>query len=167
MAELCRRTRAQGTGRGASNGDADLVLTNANVITLDTAAPRAQAVAIKDERILAVGTDDEMRALAGRGTEVRNLRGLTLYWNRIGTKGFRALAETANLPNLTWMSMGANDVRPAGLEAIVSSGNLPKLTDLNLAETWPAESGAGALNSMAATTRPSEATGPIIVTMLD
>src|SRR5690349_9945648 len=73
-----RDARAQGAGRGPSNGDADLVLTSANVITMDAAAPRAEAVAIKDERILAVGTDDEMRALAGRGTEVRNLRGLTV-----------------------------------------------------------------------------------------
>jgi predicted amidohydrolase YtcJ len=73
-----RAARAQGTGRGAPNGDADLILTNANVITLDTAAPRARAVAVKDDRILAVGSDDEMRALSGRATEVRDLRGLTL-----------------------------------------------------------------------------------------
>src|SRR4051794_24986118 len=64
--------------RAALNGDADLVLTNGNVVTLDTATPHAEAVAIKDYRILAVGTADEMRALAGRDTEVRNLRGLTV-----------------------------------------------------------------------------------------
>ncbi|MFQ5627300.1 MAG: amidohydrolase, partial [bacterium] len=36
---------------------ADLIIYNGNIITVDENLPRAQAVAIKDEKILAVGSD--------------------------------------------------------------------------------------------------------------
>jgi predicted amidohydrolase YtcJ len=48
---------------------ADLVILNARVFTVDGAKPRAEAVAVKDGRILAVGGDAEIRALAGPDTE--------------------------------------------------------------------------------------------------
>ena len=42
----------------------NLVLINANIRTLDPANPTAQALAVRDGRILAVGRTDEIRALA-------------------------------------------------------------------------------------------------------
>lgn len=51
----------------------DLVLTNARVHTVDPALPAAEAVAITGGRISAVGTADEVGALAGTATEIRDL----------------------------------------------------------------------------------------------
>ncbi|MCC5988185.1 MAG: amidohydrolase [Pararhodobacter sp.] len=50
--------------------DATLIVTNARVLTMDRAAPRAQAVALAGERVLAVGGNDEIAALAGPGCGV-------------------------------------------------------------------------------------------------
>src|SRR5690606_25169501 len=47
---------------------ADLILTNGRLYTLDDAQPWAGAVACRDGRILAVGAEAEIRALAGPGT---------------------------------------------------------------------------------------------------
>jgi predicted amidohydrolase YtcJ len=57
---------------------ADVVLRGGNVITMDDARPRAEAVAIRDGRIQAVGTDAEVEALAGAATLVIELGGLTV-----------------------------------------------------------------------------------------
>jgi predicted amidohydrolase YtcJ len=54
------------TGRPA----ADLVLLNAAIHTVDPARPIARALAIAGETILAVGTDDDIRRLAGPATRV-------------------------------------------------------------------------------------------------
>ena len=54
---------------------ADLLLVNADVVTVDEALPRAEAVAIKGDRILAVGTSEEMSKHRGEGTEVIDLPG--------------------------------------------------------------------------------------------
>ena len=56
---------------------ADTVLVNGNVITVDAQDTVAQAVAIKNGRILAVGTDAEIRKLAGEDTRVIDLAGRT------------------------------------------------------------------------------------------
>jgi len=46
----------------------DLILTGADIRTMDPARPRAGALAAAGGRILALGTEAEMRALAGPGT---------------------------------------------------------------------------------------------------
>ena len=57
---------------------ADTILVNGNVITVDDAQPRARAVAIADGRILAVGTDAEVRAHETAATRVIDLGGRTV-----------------------------------------------------------------------------------------
>jgi len=57
---------------------ADLVLTGGAVYTVDAARSWAQAVAVRDGRIAAVGTDASMRPHVGPRTEVVNLRGRML-----------------------------------------------------------------------------------------
>src|SRR5258708_4122119 len=47
-----------------------LVLVNAKVFTADPALPYAQAVAIEDGRILAVGQNEQVRALTGPNTRI-------------------------------------------------------------------------------------------------
>ena len=49
---------------------ADLIVTNARVLTMDPGRPRAEAVALAGERILAVGGVAEIAALAGPGTRI-------------------------------------------------------------------------------------------------
>lgn len=54
---------------------ADLVMTGGAVYTVDAARRWAQAVAIRDGRFVAVGTDADIRTLVGPRTEVRELAG--------------------------------------------------------------------------------------------
>src|SRR5678816_2071941 len=56
-------------------GPADLILTHGRIYTLDAQKPWAQALAIRGDRILAVGGDKEIGALAGPRTRVIDLRG--------------------------------------------------------------------------------------------
>jgi predicted amidohydrolase YtcJ len=67
-----------GAAEAEGSGPAELLLTNANVITMDATRPAARAVAIRQGRILAVGTDDEVERWAGPATATRNLDGRTL-----------------------------------------------------------------------------------------
>ena len=54
---------------------ADLVLTNGIIATMEEANPQAEAVAIKGEKILAVGSNSEMKKYIGDSTQVINLNG--------------------------------------------------------------------------------------------
>ncbi len=54
---------------------ADLVLTNAEVITVDRDFSIKEAVAVKDGKILAVGTGDNIKAYIGSDTKVLDLKG--------------------------------------------------------------------------------------------
>ena len=56
-------------------GTADLVLRGGKVVTVDDALPEAQAIAVKGDTILAVGTTDEINAYVGRRTEIIELEG--------------------------------------------------------------------------------------------
>ncbi len=57
---------------------ADRIFVGGPVLTMNDALPRAEAVAIKDGRIIAVGTAAEIEALRGKGTEVIDLQGRAL-----------------------------------------------------------------------------------------
>ncbi len=54
---------------------ADLVLRNGQVVTMDPARPAAQAIAVRGDNILAVGSNDDMKALTGPHTKVIDLAG--------------------------------------------------------------------------------------------
>jgi hypothetical protein len=56
----------------------ELILHNANIITVDTASPSAQAVAISGGRFVAVGSNSEILALASGRTRKWNLGGKTV-----------------------------------------------------------------------------------------
>ncbi len=57
---------------------ADLILYNANVLTLDPQRPRAQLVAIKGEKIIWVGSNDTRKDFEGRKTQKIDCHGKTL-----------------------------------------------------------------------------------------
>ena len=56
----------------------DLVVTNAKVYTVDDAMPRAEAFAIRDGKFIAVGKSDEIKSLAGKGTQSFDAKGMTI-----------------------------------------------------------------------------------------
>jgi predicted amidohydrolase YtcJ len=56
----------------------ELVVINARVWTVDDRLPRAQAFAVKDSRFLAVGSNDDVRSLVGKGTQVFDAQGMTI-----------------------------------------------------------------------------------------
>jgi len=58
--------------------EADLIFTGANVVTMDKAYSTASALAIRGDKIVAVGSDDNVMALAGSSTEVIRLDGKTV-----------------------------------------------------------------------------------------
>ena len=50
---------------------ADLVLTNGNIVTVDDGNPTAQAIAIREGKILAIGSALAIDEFVGRQTEIR------------------------------------------------------------------------------------------------
>ena len=57
---------------------ASVILHNGNLITVDEREPRAQAIAIARDRILAVGSDDDVLHLASGATRKLDLGGRTV-----------------------------------------------------------------------------------------
>ncbi len=55
------------------------ILYNANIATLDPVQPRASAIAIRGDQILAVGSDEDILALAGRDDESVDMGGQTIW----------------------------------------------------------------------------------------
>jgi len=58
--------------------DADLVVFNAKVYTVDSRAPKAEAFAIKGGRFTAVGSSREIKALIGKATQTFDARQMTV-----------------------------------------------------------------------------------------
>jgi len=59
-----------------SDGPADLVLRNGRIVTMDDQWPQVSALAVKGDRITAVGSDREMRRYTGKKTKVIDLKGM-------------------------------------------------------------------------------------------
>src|SRR5580658_83748 len=58
--------------------DADLVVFNAKVYTVDSRAPKAEAFTVKTGRFAAVGSNADIRALIGKGTRTFDARQMTI-----------------------------------------------------------------------------------------
>jgi predicted amidohydrolase YtcJ len=63
---------------GEQRTEPDLILYNANVLTVDAAQPRAQAVAIAGGRFFAVGSNDDVRRLTKAGIRQVDIGGKTV-----------------------------------------------------------------------------------------
>ncbi len=57
---------------------ADLILHNAKVLTLDSQTPRAEFVAIKGDKIIGLGSKDELEIFRGAKTKLINCKGKTI-----------------------------------------------------------------------------------------
>ena len=89
-----------------SNGQtADVVFKNGNIYTANDARPKAEAVAIKGDRILFVGPNREVQKYVGRNTRVIDLGGKTMLpgmtdaHHHLSGVGFREM--TLNLEGVT------------------------------------------------------------------
>jgi hypothetical protein len=58
--------------------DADLVVFNAKVYTVDPQSPRAEAFAVKNGRFIAVGNSADIKALAGKSTQTLDAQQMTV-----------------------------------------------------------------------------------------
>ena len=56
---------------------ADLVLLHGNLVTLEAKQPKAQALAVSGERIVAIGSDADIQPFIGKATQVLDLSGMT------------------------------------------------------------------------------------------
>lgn len=101
---LATSVRASGSGPGAGLA-ADLIVTGGRVLTMDPVRPRASALAVRGDRLLAVGDDEEIEALAGPKTERVDARGHTIVPGFIDAHSHPLFAEEAvgvnvNLPRI-------------------------------------------------------------------
>jgi predicted amidohydrolase YtcJ len=84
---------------------ADLVFKNGNIYTANESMPRAQAVAVKGDRIVFVGSNDAVQKLVGKDTRVVDLHGNTVLpgitdaHHHLSGVGFREM--TLNLEGTT------------------------------------------------------------------
>jgi predicted amidohydrolase YtcJ len=84
---------------------ADLVLVDANVLTMNPSQPTAKAIAIKDDKIVHVGTNDNAKAWIGEDTKVLSLKGTTVVPGFIDTHIH--VADFGRL--LTWIDLTSVD----------------------------------------------------------
>jgi len=69
---------AQPVMAAAADADADLVVFNAKVYTVDSRLPRAEAFAVKAGRFVAVGTTAEIKGLIGKNTQQFDAQQMTV-----------------------------------------------------------------------------------------
>ena len=84
-----------------AGGEADTVFHGGPILTMDAARPTAEAVAVKDGNIIAVGAETDVLALVGSATQEVDLGGKTLLPGFVDSHGHAWLigfqALTANL----------------------------------------------------------------------
>src|SRR5205085_12149401 len=77
---------------------ADMILYNGKIVTVDKNFNIYTAVAIKDGRILATGSDSDIKKLRGKNTKLINLHGKTVI---PGLTDAHAHPESASVSELT------------------------------------------------------------------
>jgi predicted amidohydrolase YtcJ len=100
----------------------DLILFNGKVFTGDPSKPSAEAIAISGDRILAVGSDAEIKKLAGAKTERYDLQGRVVIPG-INDAHFHFMPMPKGL-NLTFSS-----IEPSWKETVEALTNAVKKAD--------------------------------------
>ncbi|MGN8025149.1 amidohydrolase [Microbacterium sp. 22242] len=80
---------------------ADLIVVASTIRTLDPARPHAEAFAVRDGQIAAVGLRSEVEALRGPGTRVLELGGAVVYPGFVDVHNHHALAGRTDLFELS------------------------------------------------------------------
>src|SRR2546422_1854899 len=111
----------------------ELVIVNAKVVTVDDSFSIHQAIAVRDGRVLAIGTTDDIRALAGPSTRVVDAGGRTVLPGLIDSHvhllraGFRwkwevRVDEAQSLDDIFRAVEARTRVVPAGTWILVLGG---------------------------------------------
>lgn len=80
---------------------ADLVIKNGKILTMDTARPQAEALAVRNDTIIAVGSDDEINPYVASNTRVVDLKGQLAVPGFIEGHGhYMSLGESLMGPDL-------------------------------------------------------------------
>ena len=115
-----------GTGSAdAQQAPATLVVTNARIATMDARMPRAEALAVRGEWIVAVGTVAEVRPLIGPQTKVIDARG------RLVVPGFN--------DSHAHFSGGASGLSRLNLYGVNSIAEVQRLVAAEVAKAKPGE----------------------------
>lgn len=108
---------------------ADVVLHGGKIVTLDDAATIAEAIAIRDESVLAVGSNEAMLALADETTETVDLEGRTVvpgfadnHYHGIGGGPGVDLSRARSLADVVLAIAERAETTPAG-EIIVTNSD--------------------------------------------
>ena len=105
---------------------ADLVLRGGKVVTVDEAVPDGQAIAVKGDTILAVGSDRDIKAFIGRATEVIDLDGKLVIPGFIESHGHFLGVGDANM-QLALMDVANWDEVVAMVAAVVGDAQVGEL----------------------------------------
>ncbi|MEO6791671.1 MAG: amidohydrolase family protein, partial [Ornithinibacter sp.] len=90
-------------------GSADLVLTGGTVLTMDAVGSRAQGVAVRGGRVVAVGTDSEMGTFVGPATDVVDLEGRALLPGLVDPHMHSSRVQLADWVDLSPMTCPSAD----------------------------------------------------------
>lgn len=125
----CALVLAGLAGCGAAPPDA--IYVNARVLTMNVAAPRAEAVAVRGERIAAVGGEAELRALAGAATEIVDLGGRALLPGFVDAHGHLLYSGYTGFSIL--------DLRPPPIGSFTDVAAIQRALAKRAAETAPGQ----------------------------
>ena len=101
------------TAAAAQDGPPDAIYLGGKVVTVDEGFTIAEAFAVEGGRFTAVGTDEEVRALAGEGTEVVDLAGRTVIPGLIDSH-LHQIGAALNAPRVSLLEARTmEDVRDA------------------------------------------------------
>lgn len=117
----------------ASASTADMVLRNGNIVTVDDDFGIAQAVAVGDGEILAVGDDEEVTEYSGSGTEEVDLDGKTVIPGLIDSH-LHQLRGALNTPNLSLLDARSVEDVVAAIEERV--GETPSDEWVQASSAW-------------------------------
>jgi predicted amidohydrolase YtcJ len=101
---------------------ADLVVTNAKIATLDAAGSTAQAIAVRDGRIVAVGSAAQMGALSGPATRTVDAGGRTVIPGLIDSHMHAVRAALSYSTEVNWIGAGAIAEAMARIRAAAAQG---------------------------------------------
>jgi len=133
------------------NAQAETIIRNANILTIDPQFSKAKALAIANGRILAVGTDNQIETFRGPGTKIIDAAGKTvlpgLYDSHVHSYRASVSEFGAPMPVLTSLGEAFNYIRQKSASALAETwivlervyptrmkeGRLPTLAELDSA----------------------------------
>src|SRR6266545_926224 len=121
--------------RQAPGAAADLVLLDAKILTVDARFGQATAAAVRDGRFVAVGSNEDVRPLIGRGTRVIEGRGRTVLPGLIDTH-VHALDVAAAEIAQPYQNLQSIDALQAWIRSAVRSGPSTGSARSGQAVTW-------------------------------